>query len=384
MAHYFTKYYFLVQAARPTVTVYDASTGAAAGSVALPAVFTAPIRKDVVQFVHTNIRKNSRQAYAVYKHAGEQTSAMSWGTGRAVARIPRVGGSGTGRAAQGAFGNMCRKGRMFSPTKIWRRWHRKVSVAQRRYAIASALAASAVPALVQARGHKVENVSEIPLVISNVAGIVKTKQAVTLLQKIGAYADVERVIASKKVRAGKGKARNRRFVQRRGPLVIYGEEPTTLARAFRNIPGVDLVHVDRLNLLQLAPGGHVGRFVIWTNTAFEHLNKLFSKDLKAKFVFPRAEMANADLARLINSSEIQSVIRPAVVNRRLARQKKNPLTNKKLMNKLNPYAAVIRKQETEKKSVKATRTSAAAKKLSKAIFKTITSDEFHVPQDFLA
>ena len=36
--------------------------------------------------------KNTRQAYAVSDKAGHQTSAESWGTGRAVARIPRVRG----------------------------------------------------------------------------------------------------------------------------------------------------------------------------------------------------------------------------------------------------------------------------------------------------
>ena len=148
-------------AARPTVTVYDAKSGAALGTEALPDVFTAPIRRDVVHFVHTNIRKNSRQAYAVAYASGEQTSAMSWGTGRAVARIPRVAGGGTSRSGQGAFGNMCRKGRMYAPTKIWRRWHRHVNVNQRRYAIVSALAASAVPALVQARGHRIDGIEEV-------------------------------------------------------------------------------------------------------------------------------------------------------------------------------------------------------------------------------
>ena len=34
------------------------------------------------------------------------------GTGRAVARIPRVRGGGTHRSGQGAFGNMCRGGRL--------------------------------------------------------------------------------------------------------------------------------------------------------------------------------------------------------------------------------------------------------------------------------
>ena len=89
-------------AARPQVTVY--STAAAAGAqTALPAVFTAPIRPDVVNFVHTNVRKNKRQAYAVNRDAGMCYSAESWGTGRAVARIPRVAGGGTHRSGQGAF-----------------------------------------------------------------------------------------------------------------------------------------------------------------------------------------------------------------------------------------------------------------------------------------
>lgn len=122
-------------------------------TVALPAVFRAPIRPDVVNEVHQLIRRNTRQAYAVSEEAGHQTSAESWGTGRAVARIPRVRGGGTHRSGQGAYGNMCRGGRMFAPTKTWRRWHRKISINQKRYAMVSAVAASGVPALVQARGE---------------------------------------------------------------------------------------------------------------------------------------------------------------------------------------------------------------------------------------
>merc|ERR1719261_2468615 len=153
-------------AARPHVTVYSAD-GAEAGTAVLPAVFTAPIRSDVVQFVHVNMSKNKRQAYAVYKLTGHETPAESWGTGRAVARIPRVPGGGTSRSGQGAFGNMCRGGRMFAPTKVWRRWHRRINKNQRRYALASALAASALPSLVMARGHQIDEVAEVPLVVSD-------------------------------------------------------------------------------------------------------------------------------------------------------------------------------------------------------------------------
>jgi hypothetical protein len=105
------------------------------------------------------------QAYAVSKAAGHQTSAESWGTGRAVARIPRVRGGGTHRSGQGAYGNMCRSGRMFAPTKTWRKWHRRVNRKMRRYAICSAVAASALPALLMARGHKVDKVRHYSMII---------------------------------------------------------------------------------------------------------------------------------------------------------------------------------------------------------------------------
>lgn len=236
----------------------------------LPAVFSTGIRTDIVNFVHKNISKNRRQGHAVNFNAGMKHSAESWGTGRAVARIPRVGGSGTSRNGQAAFGNMCRKGRMFAPIRIWRKWHSRSNLKQKRYAIASAIASSAILPLVQARGHRVDNVPELPVVVNNsVEKIERTREAVRFLKDIGAWADVQKVINTTKIRAGKGKLRNRRYRSRRGPLVVYSGANVPLIKALRNIPGVEVAHVNRLNLLQLAPGGHVGRFVIWTEGAFK-------------------------------------------------------------------------------------------------------------------
>ena len=42
---------------------------------------------------------------------------------------------------------------MFAPTKVYRRWHRRVNVQQKRYAMCSAIAATGVPALVMAKGN---------------------------------------------------------------------------------------------------------------------------------------------------------------------------------------------------------------------------------------
>lgn len=76
-------------AARPTVTVYSAA-GAPKGSAPLPAVFTAPIRRDVVHFVHTNLAKNARQAYAVNRWSGMQVrSGTDASAATAYFPIPR-------------------------------------------------------------------------------------------------------------------------------------------------------------------------------------------------------------------------------------------------------------------------------------------------------
>eukprot|EP00965_Chrysotila_dentata_P255571 6212271-Pleurochrysis_carterae.AAC.1 len=319
----------------------------------------APVRPDVVHQVHTGLAKNKRQPYCVNKYAGKSVSAASWGTGRAVSRIPRVQGGGTHRSGQGAFGNMCRGGRMFAPTKQWRKWHQKVNITQRRYAVASALAASAVPALVMARGHKIDNLPEVPLVVSSaLEKTSKTAAAVALLKKMGAYADVDKVVASKTMRAGKGKMRNRRFVQRRGPLVVY-EKNEGITRAFRNIPGVELACVDSLNLLQLAPGGHLGRFCIWTEAAFKKLDALFGTHTKPStlktrhktaYRLPQLQMRNSDLSRLINSDEIQSVVNAPKVGSQPRKLKRNPLKVPEVMESLNPAAAAAKKRATEKQA----------------------------------
>jgi large subunit ribosomal protein L4e len=241
---------------------------------------------------------------------------------------------------------MCRKGRMFAPTKTWRKWHRKINVNQKRYAVASALAATAVTALVMARGHKISKLEEVPLVFDDkINSIKKTKEAIKAMESVGAYPDVEKVKRTKKLRAGKGKMRNRRFVLRKGPLVIY-DESDGIDKAFRNLPGVELAKVDNLSVLNLAPGGHLGRFCVWTQSAFNKLDKLFGTGkqamLKKGYSLPKPIMTNADLHRIINSDEVQSRLRPKKSQSKRLRLKRNALKNKVYMSKLNPFANVQR------------------------------------------
>ncbi|KAH8361337.1 hypothetical protein KR200_006293 [Drosophila serrata] len=314
----------------------------------------------------------NRQPYAVSELAGHQTSAESWGTGRAVARIPRIRGGGTHRSGQGAFGNICRGGRMFAPTKTFRRWHLKVNVNQRRYALVSAFGASGVPALVQSKGHVIDGVSEVQ----------KTKQAVIFLRRLKVWADIQKVYKSQRFRAGRGTMRDRRRIARRGPLVVY-QKDEGLRKAFRNISGIETISVDKLNLLKLAPGGHVGCFVIWTESAFACLNDLFGTwkkpaTLKKGYNLPQPKMANTDLSRLFKSEEIRKVLRDP--RKRVFRSKRrlNPLSNVRQLVKLNPYAEVLKRRAAlaaEKRTV--AKVLAQAKKqnveLAKSLFANVAT-----------
>jgi large subunit ribosomal protein L4e len=314
---------------RKQVNVFSI-TGDRIKSMNIPPIFDCPIRRDIVDFIHTNMRKNKRQSYGVKCQfgptgivAGHQHSARSWGTGRAVSRIPRVSGGGTHRAGQGAFGNMCRGGRMFAPTKTFRRWHKKLNTSQKRYAVTSCLAASASVSLIEARGCKIiDEVKEIPIVVQGIECLNQTKEAIHCLKVLGLGNELEKCRV-KKTRPTKGKMRGRKIKQRKGPLIIY-EKNLGLLKAFRNIPGVDFCSVNALNLLQLAPGGHLGRLIIWSTSSFKILeNWLDNKKT------PKILMINSDLHTLINSDEIQSIIR-GVKKKQKRIRKTNLLRNEKI------------------------------------------------------
>lgn len=294
------------------INCYEVDGTTVKRTVELPEVFSMPVRQDVVLKTHSLYRMKSRQPYAVSKYAGMQHSAESWGTGRAIARVPRVKGSGTRRAGQGAFANFCRKGRMAHPTKTHRRWARKVVENTLRTAEAMAVAASAQAPLVEARGHRVQGVKMLPIIVSDeIARARKTKDAMQILTNLNMGDELERVKKSRGIRCGKGKMRNRRYTQRKGVLIVHGEESELVG--FRNIQGVDQMSIDSLDLLELAPGGVAGRLIIWTESAFEKLDRIFGgvereAELTPGFKLPNRLVTHDDLEELFYCDEVQAVL----------------------------------------------------------------------------
>ena len=97
----------------------------------------------------------------------------------------------------------------------------------------------------------------------------------------------------------------------------------------------------------------MGRFIVWTSSAFAALDKVYGStttpsELKKDFKIPSGLVHNADISRLINSSEVQAVVRPAkgeAKTKRLAVQKKNPLRNRQVLLRLNPYAKAFKENK---------------------------------------
>ncbi|KAM0677024.1 60S ribosomal protein L4 [Binucleata daphniae] len=273
-------------------------------TVELPGIFKTPISQHIIQETFRRMNMDKRQPYAVSPLAGMQHSAEGWGTGRAVARVPRVKGSGTRRSGQAAFANFARKGRLAHPTKVTRKWHRKVTLNERIHALTSGFAASIVPSLVESRGHQIENISSIPLVISKeIHNIKKTKEAFAVLKNLGLEDEIKRVKENKKLRAGYGKMRNRRRIKKRGVLLIHkGEE----LKAFRNIPGVEIRHLSQVSVLDVCPGGHAGRLILWTDEAFENVEEVTK--VKENYREQQKLYNSDDLTTLFYSPEVQALV----------------------------------------------------------------------------
>ena len=196
--------------------------------------------------------------------AGKRTTAESFGVGRGISRVPRVGGhgplSGTAAFAPGTMG-----GRMAFPPVNSKRTAKSMNKKERRVALDSAIAATGSTNLVRGRGHKFDEVIELPLIVTDdVEKFSKSSAAKTFLAAIGVSDDIDRVKKSKRIR---GKNRTHSV----GPLLVVSEYQGA-QRAFENFEGVDVVRVKDLNVEALAPGTHPGRLTIWTESAVKTLS----------------------------------------------------------------------------------------------------------------
>ena len=258
--------------------------------VQLPEAFSSEIRLDLVKLAVASSRANRRQPYGSRPHGGKRRpmagmkhSVEWWGKGRGVSRILRRTGSRRGAQNPHTLG-----GRRAHGPKVEKDWSRKLNAKQRQAARNAALAATVSMDTVAGRGHRFDDqVEHLPIVLGSYTEVVDgksteydietfnhgsaTRKAIAIFTELGLGPDMERARSGRKIRAGKATMRGRVHKTPKSILVVV-KEKAGLAKAVRNLPGVDVVAAKDLCAEDLAPGGDVGRLTVFTTSALEAMN----------------------------------------------------------------------------------------------------------------
>ncbi len=248
-------------------------TGKKISTAELPRVFNTEARPDLIRRAVVSMQSHRLQPFGPSWLAGKDTSAFSYGPGRGMARIPRIIGGGP-QSGRGAIVPYTVGGRRAHPPVPERVLSKKINKKENNLATASAIACTAIKEFVEARGHIIDKVSDLPLVISDdLEKIEKTKDVMAALVNLGLGSELSRSSA-KTVRAGKGTKRGRRYKRKRGVLLVTSKS-SPIMKAANNIPGVDVATAHELNVEHLAPGAHPARLTVYTVSALKELDNRF-------------------------------------------------------------------------------------------------------------
>jgi large subunit ribosomal protein L4e len=250
------------------------------GKIDLPIQFEENVREDVIHRAVLAIESANRQPYGAGLESGKKHSTYmsrrrrnyrgSYGSG--ISRVPRKILNRRGRRMYwvGAFAPGTVGGRRAHPPKATKKLLQSINKKERRLAIRSALAASVQKEYVEKRGHKVPE--GFPFILdTSFEAIAKTKDLKLTLITLGFEKELARV-EYKKIRAGKGKSRGRRFKKKIGPLFVVSDD-CDLIKASKNLQGFDVVKINNINTKLLAPGSLPGRLTLYTSKAIEQVKE---------------------------------------------------------------------------------------------------------------
>ncbi len=254
--------------------------GKEVGDKKLPAQFKEEVNPDIIKRAVLAIQSHNKQPYGADPEAGKKSSAElsrrrrkyrgSYGVG--ISRVPRkvMSRRGTRLNWVGAFAPGTVGGRRAHPPKADKIIDQKINIKEKRKAIRSALAAAMEKEIVKERGH--ETPDNYPFIIGNdFESLKKTKEVIASLTKLGLDKELSRS-EKKTIRSGKGKTRGRKYKKTKGPLLVVADN-CTLSKAAKNIAGIDIVEIKKINSELLAPGAEAGRLTLFTENSITKLEK---------------------------------------------------------------------------------------------------------------
>jgi len=259
-------------------TILDIN-GKEKGSIELPKEFSAVIRDDVVARVLE--AKKSWQPYSPSLVAGKQHAAKGktvhrrhvWksGYGRGRSRVPRkiFSRRGTQFNWEAAEVPFARGGMRAHPPKVLGMINdKKVNKKELKLAFASALSATGNEKEIKDRYESLKNVEikNVPFVVEDKIVKLKAKDFLGSLKKILGEKIFGVAVKKKTIRAGKGKARGRKYKKNAGLLLVLGKD-----EKLKN-SSVEIVNADVLGINDLARGG-LGRLAMFTEKAIKQLGE---------------------------------------------------------------------------------------------------------------
>ena len=237
-----------------------------------PKIFDLKPRIDLIRMVNSISQSKNKQIQGRDRRAGLRNTAEGWGTGHGVSRAPRIKGGGFITARHVGRVPFAKGGRRTHPMKTEKKIKKKINKQMNKQSIFSAIAASGDKSWIKKGGYYIENVPEIPLVIDDkIQTIKKTARIYSIFCNLGLKEDLVKTKKSRKIRAGKGKSRGRKYKKKKGILIVIKDD-YGIIKASRNIPGTNVIKVENLSINALAPGGTSGRLILWTQSAFNELN----------------------------------------------------------------------------------------------------------------
>tara|TARA_Y100000310_G_scaffold342776_2_gene447382 strand:+ start:305 stop:1072 length:768 start_codon:yes stop_codon:yes gene_type:complete len=249
-------------------TLYDVK-GKEKGEVEMPKIFASKVREDIVlkyleasKFMHP---------YAPAYNAGKKHSASGtishkrhdWKGhyGKGISRVPRktMWRRGTQFYWIGAEISSARGGRRAHPPKGIGK-EKKINLKEIKMAMNSGFAATADSKLVIERYARLDKLDlKLPIVIESKLDNVKTKEVISMVGELfGENKDL--ALKEKKIRAGKGKLRGRKYKSNAGLLLVKRKDEKI------RMKNVEVKNVQEVGIGDLYP---LGRLTIYTEKALE-------------------------------------------------------------------------------------------------------------------